>query len=114
MSENDDISGSFEEYKSDSLVEEYSKRFSDFEKRNITLKLVFQPRLVAISKAPEELQMELIEMSEDDTLKCQFDNRDDPIEIWKKAIEYPRLREHARRFMSCFSTTYCQNLHSRT
>lgn len=110
MSENEeDIYESFEEYESvlNSLIEEYNKRFNDFEKHNITLKLAFQPHLVDVSEASEELQMELIEMSEDNILKSLFDNREDPIEIWKKAVEYPRLREHARRLISCFSTTYC-------
>ncbi|XP_014783775.1 general transcription factor II-I repeat domain-containing protein 2-like [Octopus bimaculoides] len=109
MSEYEDIFGSFEEYKSvlDSLIEEYKKRFSDFEKHNITLKHAFQSHLVDVPKTPEELQMELIEMSEDNILKSQFDNRDNLIEIWEKAIEYPRLREHACRLISYFSTTYC-------
>lgn len=110
MSENEeDIYESFEEYESvlDSLIEEYNKRFNDFEKHNITLKLAFQPHLVDVSEASEKLQMELIEMSEDNILKSLFDNREDPIEIWKKAVEYPRLCEHAQRLISCFSTTYC-------
>lgn len=110
MGENEeDIYESFEEYESvlDSLIEEYNKRFNDFEKHSITLKLAFQPHLVDVSEASEELQMELIEMSEDNILKSLFDNREDPIEIWKKAVEYPRLRKHARRLISCFSTTYC-------
>ncbi|XP_076065292.1 EPM2A-interacting protein 1-like [Oratosquilla oratoria] len=109
MSENEDIYDSFKEYESvlDSLIEEYNRRFNDFEKHNITLKLAFQPHLVNVSEAPEELQMELIEMSEDNNLKSLFDNREDPIEIWKKAVEDPRLREHACRLISCFSTTYC-------
>ncbi|CAI9718140.1 Hypothetical predicted protein [Octopus vulgaris] len=98
MSENEDISRSYEEYKLvlDSLVEVYNKRFRDFENHNITLKLAFQPHLVDVAKAPEELQMELIKMSEDNILKSQFDNKDDPIEIGQKAIEYPRFHEHAR------------------
>ena len=46
-------------------------------------------------------------MSEDNILKSLFDKRENPIDIWKNAIEYPRLREHARRLISCFSSTYC-------
>lgn len=107
MSENEDIYQYFEEYESvlDTLIEEYNKRFNDFEKHNITLKLAFQLHLVDVSEAPEELQMELIEMSEDNILKSLFDKRENPIAIWKKAVEYPHLREHARRLISCFSST---------
>lgn len=77
------------------------------ENHDITLALAFQPHLVDISKALKELQMELIELSEDDILKSLFDAKKDPIEIWKTAIECPRLRQHARKMLSGFSTTYC-------
>ncbi|XP_068206805.1 protein FAM200C-like [Palaemon carinicauda] len=98
MSETEDIYGHFKEYESvlDTLIEEYNKRFNDFEEHGITLKLAFQPHFVDVSEAPEELQMELIELS---------DKRENPVEIWKNAIEYLHLREHARRLISCFSST---------
>jgi Holliday junction resolvase RusA-like endonuclease len=51
--------------------------------------------------------MELTELSEDNIVKSLFDAKKDPIEIWKNAIEYPRLRQQARKMLSCFSTTYC-------
>jgi hypothetical protein len=51
--------------------------------------------------------MELIELSEDNIVKWLFDTKKDPIEIWKNAIEYPRLWQHARKMLSCFSTIYC-------
>jgi hypothetical protein len=41
--------------------------------------------------------MELIELSVDDILNTLFDAKKDPIEIWKNAVEYPRLRQHARK-----------------
>jgi hypothetical protein len=52
--------------------------------------------------------MELIEFSEDNIVKPLFDAKKDPIEIWKNEIEYSRLRQHARKMFSCFSTTYCR------
>lgn len=91
----------------DSLIEEYSERFSDFEEHTLAMKLAYEPHLVDISKAPSELQMELFELCEDTILKNKFDSQKDTIEIWKNAIEYPRLRQHARRLLSCFGTTYC-------
>ena len=57
--------------------------------------------------------MELIELSEDEIVISQFNNKEDPVKIWKRAIEYPRLREHARRLISCFSSTYlCEAIFS--
>jgi hypothetical protein len=57
--------------------------------------------------------MELIELSEDNIVKSLFDGKKDPTEIWKNAIEYSRLRQHARNMLSCFSTTYrCESTFS--
>ncbi|KAG0442202.1 SCAN domain-containing protein 3 [Dictyocoela muelleri] len=51
--------------------------------------------------------MELFELSEDNIIKSLFDNKNNPLEIWKKSVEYPKLRMHARRILSCFGSTYC-------
>lgn len=92
----------------DILIEEYNKRFSDFEKHVLTLKLTFEPHLVDIDVAPKEYQMELFEIGEDNIFKSQFDSKKDPIEIWKTAVIYPHARrQHARRILSCFGSTYC-------
>ena len=90
----------------DNLIEEYNGRFKDFEKHEMTLKLAFQPHVLDFSEAPEKFQMELIELSEGNIVKAQFDNKEDPVRIWKGATEYPRLREHARKLISCFCSTY--------
>ncbi len=84
---------SFERYQPvlDSLIKEYDERFKDFEKHEITLKLAFQPHLLDFSEAPEEFQMELIELSEDNIFKSQFDNKEDPAKIWKRVTEYSPL-----------------------
>ncbi|XP_055381656.1 general transcription factor II-I repeat domain-containing protein 2-like [Condylostylus longicornis] len=91
----------------DCLIEEYNDRFKDFEQHDTTLQLVFQPHLLDVLKAPDYLQMELIELSEDQIFKSLFNDKKNPIEIWKNAVDYPKLREHARRILSCFGTTYC-------
>jgi len=91
----------------DSVIEEYNDRFKDFEKHNLNLQLAYQPHLVDVNQVPDRFQMELIELSEDSILKSLFNAKKDPIEISKNAVEYPRLRQHARQMLSCFSTTYC-------
>ncbi|XP_065664722.1 protein FAM200C-like [Hydra vulgaris] len=97
--ENNDIS----KYETvlDSLIPEFNDRFKDFEEHNETLKLAFQPHLVELSIAPEYLQMELIELSEDSILKSLFDNKKDPLEIWKTAVEYPKLHQIASEESFC-------------
>ena len=100
---------SFEEFISvfDSLIQNYNKRFKDFEKHENCLKLTFLPHLVDILSAPANLKMKLIELSEDNIMKCLFNSKNDPLEIWKNAIDYPRLRHYAQKMLSCFHTTYC-------
>ncbi|XP_057658065.1 general transcription factor II-I repeat domain-containing protein 2B-like [Diorhabda carinulata] len=92
----------------DCLIEEYTSRFSDFDEHTPAMKLAFEPHLIDISEAPAELQMELIDLGEDSIIKSIFNAKKDPIEIWRKnAVENPCLREHARRLLSCFGSTYC-------
>ena len=65
------------------------------------------PHLVEIPSAPANLKMELIELSEDSIMKCLFNSKNDQLEIWKNAIDYPRLRHHVQKMFSYFPTTYC-------
>ena len=69
------------------------------------LKLTFMPHFVDIPSAPANLKMELMELSEDSIMKYLFNSKNDPHEIWKNAIDYPRLRHHAHKMLSCFPTT---------
>ena len=64
----------FEEFISvlDSLIQNYNKRFKDFEKYEKCLKLTFMPRLVDIPSGPGNLKMELIELLEDNIIKSLF------------------------------------------
>ena len=97
----------------DLLIEEYNDRFKDFEKHNLSMQLAYQPHLVDVNLVPDRFQMELIELSEDSILKSLFNTKKDSIEIWKNAVEYPCLRQHARQMLSCFGTTYrCESAFS--
>ena len=53
--------------------------------------------------------MELTELSEDNIMKYLFNSKNDPLEIWKHVIDYPRLRHHAQKRLmrTCFPTAYC-------
>ncbi|XP_012506134.1 PREDICTED: lupus La protein [Propithecus coquereli] len=52
--------------------------------------------LIDITKAPKELQMELTELSVDDTLKSLFGAEKDPIEIWKNAEKAKEALDKAK------------------
>ena len=73
----------------------------------MSLKLTFQPHLVDIPTAHANLQMELIELSEDNIIESLSNSTDDPFEILKNTIDYPRLRHHAHKMLSCFPNTGC-------
>ena len=67
------------------------------------------PHLVDIpsASAPNNLKMEVIKLSEDNIMKYLFNSKNDTLKIWNNAIDYPRLRHHAQKVLSCFPTTYC-------
>ena len=54
------------------------------------------PHLVDIPSAPNNLKMELIELLEDSIMRYSFNSKNDPLKIWKNAIDYPRLRHHTQ------------------
>ena len=95
----------------DSLIQNYNKIFKEFEKHENCLKLTFMPHLVDIPSAPANLKMKLIELSEDNIMKFSFNSKNNPLKIWKNAIDYPSLRHHAQKMLSCFPTTYSQLSH---
>ncbi|XP_057652718.1 general transcription factor II-I repeat domain-containing protein 2B-like [Diorhabda carinulata] len=84
----------------DCLIEEYTNRFSD--EHTPAMKLAFEPHLIDISEASAELQMELIDLGEDSIIKSLFNAKKDPHRNLEKC-----LREHVRRLLSCFGSTYC-------
>ena len=77
------------------LIEECNDRCKMFEKHNLSLQLAYQSHLVDVNQVPDRFQMELIELSEDSILKSLCNAKKNPIEIWKNAVEYPRLCQHA-------------------
>ena len=74
----------------------------DVAKHENCLKLTFMPHLVDIPSAAANLKMKLIELSEDNIMKYVFNSKNDPHEIWKNAIDYPRLRHHAQKCFPVF------------
>ena len=70
-------------------------------------KVDFHAHLVDIPSAPVNLKMKLIELLEDSIIKSLFNSKNDPLEIWKNAIDYPCLHHHAKKMLSCFPITYC-------
>lgn len=97
------------------LKTQFASRFSDFRKNEINLNLFAHPFNVSVEDAPEEVQMELIELQCNSTLKDKFNLG--LIEFYSKYIpisDFPKIRDHALKMTSLFGTSYlCEQLFSR-
>ena len=82
----EDTAEPFERYEKvlDLLIMEYNERFQDFQKHEVYLQLAFQPHLLDFNKAPEKFQMELIELSEDEIVISQFNNKENPVKYGRE------------------------------
>ena len=91
------------------LLLEFAERFQDFDKSSENMRLVASPHLVS---AP--LDVQLIELKNNAQLIKKFEHKNDLLETWKIAVEYPKLHEIARNTVVLFGSTYmCEASFSR-
>ncbi|KAM4629813.1 general transcription factor II-I repeat domain-containing protein 2-like [Polymixia lowei] len=90
-----------------SLITEFSQRFQDFSVIEKEITLFAAPFSVDAEEVEESLQLELIEMQCDDSLKNQHQllSLPDFYRSLEKA-KFPLMRRHAKRMMSLFGSTY--------
>uniref|UniRef100_A0A8C9VM55 HAT C-terminal dimerisation domain-containing protein n=1 Tax=Scleropages formosus TaxID=113540 RepID=A0A8C9VM55_SCLFO len=104
-----DLSAKKEKYASviTSLVTEFNQRFQDFSVIEKQIKLFSTPFLVDAEEVEESLQLELIEMQCDDSLKSQHQLLSLP-DFYQSLdhAKFPLMRRHAKRMMSLFGSTY--------
>ena len=91
----------------DAVLQDFADRFQDFEKISQTLTLAF-PYLVDTESAPLHLQMEWVKLKNNGKLAAKFNQKENLIETWKSATEYPLLRELTR-----VSTYVCESAFSK-
>ncbi|TWW62846.1 General transcription factor II-I repeat domain-containing protein 2B [Takifugu flavidus] len=91
----------------DALHGEFCRRFSDFDKIDKSLQLVAYPLSQDPETAPEELQLELIDLQSDPVLKGKFNclKLNDFYASLSKAA-FPRLRQTAQKILALFGSTY--------
>ncbi|KAK3522456.1 hypothetical protein QTP86_011802 [Hemibagrus guttatus] len=98
-----DLSAKKEKYASviTSLVTEFNQRFQDFSVIEKQIKLFSTPFLVDAEEVEESLQLELIEMQCDDSLKSQHQLLSLP-DFYQSLdhAKFPLMRRHAKRMMS--------------
>jgi hypothetical protein len=95
------------------LRAEFARRFSDFEAQKSNFELFRNPFAIDMETAPVNLQMELIELQCNGTLKAKYDTVG-PAQFTRFIPEeMPQLRLHAARCLSMFGSTYlCEQLFS--
>ena len=97
------------------LCSEIENRFGDFRNHEIEFKLFSEPFDIEPEKAPEHLQMELIDLQADTDLKRAY-NSNDLVEFYKLYLgeNYQHLKTHAQKLISLFGSTYtCEQFFSR-
>lgn len=89
------------------LHREFCRRFSDFEKIDKSLQLVSCPLSQDSETAPQELQLELIDLQCDSVLKEKF-NSLKLNEFYASLSEelFPNIRQMAQRMLVLFGSTY--------
>lgn len=90
-----------------SLMTEFSPRFQDFSIIEKEIKLFSTPFLMDAEEVEESLQLELIEMQCDNSLKNQHQllSLPDFYQSLEKT-KFPLMRRHAKRMMSLFGSSY--------
>ena len=103
-----------------SLVEkqqnEFSSRFCDFKKHSASYSIFARPFDVDVETAPEDLQLELIEMQSSSNLESAF-KKTQLQPFYRDNVpsdKYPCLHRHAVKMTSLFGSSYlCEQLFSR-
>jgi len=89
------------------LRTEFARRFGDFEKQKKNFELLRNPFAVDV------IQMELIELQCNGTLKAKYDTAGPAEFIHSITAAMPQLRLHAARTLCMFGSTYlCEKLFS--
>lgn len=95
------------------LGAEFSRRFGDFDVQKLRFELLSNPFAIDVEKAPTNLQMELIELQCDETLKSKFDAVGAAQFPQFISDTMPQLRTEVAQLLSMFGSTYlCEQLFS--
>ena len=96
------------------MIAEFENRFSEFRALDDDLRLVSEPHLLEPETMSDVYQIELLDLSEDTVSRHTLSQPSvDLVAFWRGALQYPIFRQHARRVLTCFGSTYiCESAFS--
>uniref|UniRef100_A0AAG5D2H1 SPIN-DOC-like zinc-finger domain-containing protein n=1 Tax=Anopheles atroparvus TaxID=41427 RepID=A0AAG5D2H1_ANOAO len=97
------------------LNKQLQQRFADLDKNSKNLLFFQNPFNCVVNEIPSELQLEIIELKNDETLKNKFNNMD-LVSFYKilPEVDYSHLKSFGRGFISIFGSTYsCEKTFSK-
>jgi hypothetical protein len=96
------------------LKNEFEERFNDLKKEKFCFDLFVNPFNIKIEDSLPELQMEIIELQCNSSLKLKFESLTNLIEFYKYVPStLPQIRNNALRISSMFGSTYvCEQLYT--
>ncbi|XP_075769679.1 general transcription factor II-I repeat domain-containing protein 2-like isoform X1 [Pelodiscus sinensis] len=93
--------------KLDLLLQEFDQRLAGFKMHKESFDMFANPFSVDVETVPCDLQMELIDMQCNSSLKTKFRETEDVIEFFKQLPpSFPNLCKAFRKIMSLFGSTY--------
>ena len=99
-----------------SLLERFNAGFQDIKSKQVELDIFSIPFNVTPASAPSELQLELIKLQSDDSLKAMYLNKP-LLEFYRVHVskeEFPNLRASALKWSFVFGSTYlCEQFFSK-
>lgn len=98
------------------LHDEFNRRFAQFRETEKLIKIFENPLNVTPSEAPEDFQLELIDIQNDVRVKTHYANHDllDFYKNFLPRVTYPQLYNHGLRMASLFGSTYlCEQFFSK-
>ena len=100
------------------LGAEFDRRFQDFRGHVAEMRIFADPFTCDVNAAPDDYQLEIIEVQNDEDLKREFTDLHGDIATfygrYVSSATHPNLHTCALRFLSLFGSTYCcEQLFSR-
>ena len=103
------ISGVAAKYKVqlDTLAVEFDRRFQNFKNREPQFNILSSPFTTEVDSAPENLQLELLDLQASNDLKEKLKSVSLP-DFYKSLSDdlFPKLKKNAAKFLTLFGSTY--------